>query len=103
MTRTGRERVGIEQCDKVATTETAENDIQSRLLDKNLIQTLGGYCGRGMSCVCVCVWRILRCETEPHTHTQTHTRQDVPHSRPGKRIKNVPGTRRKRNELIEVK
>lgn len=66
-----RERKGIEQCDKVATTETAENDIQSRFLDKNLIQTLGGYCGRGMSYVCVCVWRILRCETEPHTHTHT--------------------------------
>lgn len=46
---------GVEQCDKVATTETAENDIQSRFLDKNLIQTLGGYCGRGMSCVSVCV------------------------------------------------
>lgn len=95
--RRKRERGGVEQCDKVATTATAANDIQSRFLDKNLIQTMGGYCGCGMSCV----WRILRCETEPHTHT--HTRQDVPHSRPGKRIKNVPGTRRKRNELIEVK
>lgn len=84
-----------EQCDKVATTKPvakAENDIESRFLDKNLIQTMGGYVAEGVACS-----RISRCDTHTHTHKTCHGQSYIYPSLSlslSTYIKNVPDARR---------